>query len=194
VNSVLEYLSQNIQNVGVDSNLFHTVRPEQLLEIQSAALYLTAEMMNCLAVVVGYVMEPSNNFPNPADCVAIQKAFLISPDLLGAKDGVRDKARSYTDAIIKISGSLLAAAARKQQEQDIFKWIWPSPYSPPKTPAEDNVGISGEWFWMSSQYKEWVGDGHATLICSGQRITHHCHLAHASLAGAGKSQLLFLPS
>lgn len=56
VHDALEYISLAIQNVGVDPNFPRVVSQKQL-EIRSAALLLTAAVMDCLATLVGYVAE-----------------------------------------------------------------------------------------------------------------------------------------
>lgn len=57
VTDVLEYLSQMIQDVNVDANFPRLLQQKQLNGIQSAALYLTASIMDCLTVLVKYVKE-----------------------------------------------------------------------------------------------------------------------------------------
>ena len=84
---------------------------------------------------------------------------------------VHEKAEMYYQTTVKISTSLQAITARKQQDKDILEWIWPERqvYSLPKKPDEDNVENSGDWFLASHEYKQWVSQGSTTLICYGQR-------------------------
>lgn len=97
---------------------------------------------------------------------------MTPPDLDGAKAGVQEKAVSYSQTTIKITASLQALALRKGEDHDILEKIWPErkPYSAPKTKDEDNIGQSGDWFLNSAEYKDWVGQGPNTLICTGQGI------------------------
>jgi hypothetical protein len=57
VTDVLEYLSLTVQNIGIDANFPRVLGRKQLDEIRGQALYLTASIMDCLAVLVGYVAE-----------------------------------------------------------------------------------------------------------------------------------------
>jgi hypothetical protein len=100
----------------------------------------------------------------------LKKALVSPPDLDGAKAGVQEKAVSYSQTTIKIAASLQALAMKKGKDHDILEKIWPvgNPYSAPKTRDEDNIGQSGEWFLNSAEYKNWVGQGPNTLICTGQ--------------------------
>lgn len=103
--------------------------------------------------------------------LALKKALISTPDLDGAKMSVHEKAEMYYQTTVKISTSLQAITARKQQDKDILEWIWPERqvYSLPKKPDEDNVENSGDWFLASHEYKQWVSQGSTTLICYGQR-------------------------
>ena len=55
MDKTLEDISQAIQNVEVDPTLPMVVSRRHLEEIRSAILYLTAAVMNCLAVLIKYL-------------------------------------------------------------------------------------------------------------------------------------------
>jgi hypothetical protein len=89
--------------------------------------------------------------------------------------------------------ALQTKVIREKQEEDILEWIFPSSskYITPKRGKE--FTDTCDWFFRSTEYLEWVGQGPSTLICVGKRTPSNPRLSDFRLAGSGKSHLVFYP-
>src|SRR5271170_637659 len=89
--------------------------------------------------------------------------------------------------------ALQTKAARIQQHSEILDWIWEAKGEEIAPQKREDVGDTCHWFFESREYLSWVGQGPSALICSGNGSSRSTDCLTYSLAGSGKSHLVFDP-
>jgi len=139
VDRTLAFLSlalQNVPTVGILSRL-------QVDEVQSAAIYLSAAVMECLTSLIDWVNKSRMLLHYCADIgLVLKKVLQPTLDFDDKLRIVRDRVGAYTNA-------LLVKSIRSADEDKILEWIWPKEKGFLKPLDQDSVGNTCRWFFES---------------------------------------------
>ena len=176
----MEDLSQAIQNIGIDPNFPRIMSPKHLEEIQSAASYLSAAVMDCLASLIDYLNHSGLPLLRiTAERSGVGRFFItLDPEIDDAKRRVIEKIQFYEKATSTVATALQVDRGFRDHQSNLLKWILPENseiYLIPK--GQDEIQGTGTWFLTSPEYSTWVGgELQSTIICSGQGIhPRHCN-------------------
>ena len=158
VDETFENLLLAIQNVGVveDFSKIH------MNEVRIAAIYLSASVMDCLSGLIEWV-DASSTFLFLLTLMSVLKQALMAPDFDDKVDLVHRRLAAYATA-------LQLKRIREEQHDEILEWVCGSStnYIIPQSGKE--FGDTCHWFVDGPEYRDWVGQGPSTLICSGKGI------------------------